>query len=65
MLDIVARVDDALLQRLGSEPGGCLPVEAGEMAALLALPEVAASQLRCERVRVRACVVRSSAPCLT
>ena len=47
MLDIVARVDDALLQRLGAEPGGCVPVDAAEMAALLALPEVAAQAMRC------------------
>ena len=40
MLDIVARVDHSLLERLGMEPGGCVPVSAEEMGRLLALPEV-------------------------
>lgn len=40
VLDIVARVEHELLQRLGAEPGGCMPVTGEEMAALLALPEV-------------------------
>lgn len=46
VLDILARVDDAMLQRLGAEPGGCVPVDAEEMARLLALPEVAAGMAR-------------------
>lgn len=46
VLDIVARVDDALLARLGAEPGGCVPVEAPEMAALLALPELQAHAIQ-------------------
>jgi sugar/nucleoside kinase (ribokinase family) len=46
VLDILARVDDAVLQRLGAEPGGCVPVDAEEMARLLALPEVAAGMAR-------------------
>ncbi|EFN56270.1 hypothetical protein CHLNCDRAFT_145125 [Chlorella variabilis] len=40
VLDIVARVDHSLLERLGMEPGGCVPVSAEEMGRLLALPEV-------------------------
>lgn len=46
MLDIVARVEHALLTRLGAEPGGCIPVSAEEMGRLLALPEVAADMMR-------------------
>lgn len=46
MLDIVARVGHELLQRLGAEPGGCVPVTAEEMAVLLALPEVQADVKR-------------------
>ncbi|KAL4448150.1 hypothetical protein ABPG75_005369 [Micractinium tetrahymenae] len=46
VLDIVARVDHGLLQRLGAEPGGCVPVTAKEMAGLLALPEVQADVKR-------------------
>lgn len=46
VLDIVSRVEHALLERLGAEPGGCIPVSAEEMGRLLALPEVAANMIR-------------------
>ncbi|KAL4449369.1 hypothetical protein ABPG77_007013 [Micractinium sp. CCAP 211/92] len=46
VLDIVARVGHELLEQLGAEPGGCLPVTAEEMAVLLALPEVQADMKR-------------------
>ncbi|PSC70913.1 carbohydrate kinase [Micractinium conductrix] len=46
VLDIVVRVEDGLLTRLGAEPGGCVTVTSEQMAALLALPEVQAGMLR-------------------
>ncbi|KAI7846386.1 hypothetical protein COHA_000097 [Chlorella ohadii] len=46
VLDIVSRVEHALLERLGAEAGGCIPVSAEEMGRLLALPEVAAHMMR-------------------
>ncbi|KAI3426463.1 hypothetical protein D9Q98_008830 [Chlorella vulgaris] len=46
VLDIVARVDHELLQKLGAEPGGCLPVSAEEMARLLAMPELRSNMMR-------------------
>lgn len=49
VLDVVARVSHELLQRLGAEAGGCVQVSAQEMGRLLALPEVAASMMRCAR----------------
>ena len=49
VLDVVCRVKDAaVLRRLGMEAGGCLPVGAQEMAALLVLPEVVADSRRWE-----------------
>jgi hypothetical protein len=50
VLDIVARVDHELLQKLGAEPGGCLPVSAEEMARLLAMPELRSNMMRYVRV---------------
>lgn len=46
MLDIVVRVEDALLQQLGAEPGGCTVVTPEQMAELLGLPELQAGMLR-------------------
>ncbi|KAL4853031.1 putative sugar kinase [Chlorella vulgaris] len=46
VLDIVARVDHELLQKVGAEPGGCLPVSAEEMARLLAMPELRSNMMR-------------------
>jgi hypothetical protein len=41
------RVEHSMLQQLGMEPGGCVPVTAEEMAGLLALPEVSTGMKRC------------------
>lgn len=59
VLDIVARVDHELLQKLGAEPGGCLPVSAEEMARLLAMPELRSNMMRYVRVSSPVQLLRS------